>query len=498
MLNGLILSGIEKNDVFGASAVQRSAGAHRIASFLRNHDYAVEVLDFFIYWTEEQLKEFIRSRYSSKLKFLGVSTTFINSNSQLVNILNWFKKEYPSVKIICGGPISGEFNLPADYFIQGFAEVAILEVLKSLDKGSGLKYTLWKNNSKLVRANLDYPAFPLENLEIKYQKNDFIDSNETLTTELARGCKFNCDFCYFPILGVKGDYSRSAKNFENELRENYEKWGVKSYRLADETINDRTEKLDKFANVVQSLPFSVYLSGFIRADLLISRKDDIELVNAMNLLGHHYGIETLHWESGKKIGKGMNPDRLKEGLISIDKFFRERQRAYFSTISLIEGFENDTTLFDTYEWFKKHLVETSIRLFPLYIPSINSEDNKSEYSKSIGSVYKEMSTLDLKPYVDCLEFNYLKNEWTNKGVFWKTSSHNIFDSVKRIKTFYKSYLRHARPLIWALGDYKLAYSVDEADLLGKTILELDYKKSQISLTSFANNYIAKKLSSTCE
>jgi len=38
---------------------KRSAGAHRIATFLRENDWDIEVLDFWPSWTKEELFEFL-------------------------------------------------------------------------------------------------------------------------------------------------------------------------------------------------------------------------------------------------------------------------------------------------------------------------------------------------------------------------------------------------------------------------------------------------------
>ena len=97
------------------------------------------------------------------------------------------------------------------------------------------------------------------------QDRDYIQPQEVLTLELARGCKFKCKFCSFTILGVRGDYSRCGDSLKEELEDNYNRWGVSNYSIADETINDSPEKLKKHADVVRNLPFDIRMSGFMRA-----------------------------------------------------------------------------------------------------------------------------------------------------------------------------------------------------------------------------------------
>ena len=177
---------------------------------------------------------------------------------------------------------------------------------------------------------------------------NYYKASSVLTIELARGCKFQCKFCSFTVLGVKDDYSRCAESLDAELRENYEKWGVTMYTVSDETINDRPEKLKKIAEISRNLPFELNLMGFMRGDLLVANPDTWQDIWDMGLWSHFYGIETLNHEAGKFVGKGMNPERLKDGLLKVKKWF-EDQGKYRVTLSTIIGIPGETreTALDT-------------------------------------------------------------------------------------------------------------------------------------------------------
>ena len=126
----------------------------------------------------------------------------------------------------------------------------------------------------------------MPNAAVKYEERDYIQPQEVLTLELARGCKFKCKFCAYPILGVKGDYSRCGDSVREELLENYEKWGVTNYTVSDETINETPAKLAKLANAIKQLPFQPHLAGFIRADLLINKPETWQDLWDMGLRSH--------------------------------------------------------------------------------------------------------------------------------------------------------------------------------------------------------------------
>ena len=113
---------------------------------------------------------------------------------------------------------------------------------------------------------------------IKYEDRDFIKSTEWLTIEFARGCIFKCPYCTFPILGVKFDPSRDSEDAYTQLQDAYDRYGVTNYFVSDETFNDKPEKIAKFADMAERLSFNPWYSGFIRADLMVSRGQE-EWVN---------------------------------------------------------------------------------------------------------------------------------------------------------------------------------------------------------------------------
>ena len=199
--------------------------------------------------------------------------------------------------------------------------------------------------------------------------------------EFARGCKFKCLYCNYPVLGVKEDHTRDASNVKDQMLKAYDRFGIENYVVSDETFNDSTEKIIKFADVIETLPWKPYLSGYIRADLLISRKQDREHLLRMGFLGHFYGIETFNEKSGKIIGKGMHPDRVKEGLIEIKKFFNEhRNKKFRAIIALIAGLPHETTesLENTRQWIKKNWLDQVVMTSVLEIGNLEKEYRPSE------------------------------------------------------------------------------------------------------------------------
>lgn len=351
----------------------RSYGSHKIASHMRNLGWDIEVIDFFDAFSSDELKEIIDSRVTKDTRFVGFSALFWTmdqSARRQSDLCKYVRKYYPWVSLVAGAnKFQSVTNLESDYYVVGFGEYAMQHLCNYL-AGYGPKPIIRETTPtpsqveskvfldktyQVVLATEDYPAYPKANVQTSFEKRDFFEPEETITTELSRGCRFACPFCTYAPLGVKGDHSRCAEDFESELRENYDKWGITNYLLSDETINDYTEKLEKYAKVVQSLPFSPKFHGYMRADLLISRGErEWDACLNMNLVGHHYGIETFNHDVGKIIGKGMHPDRMKAGLIHIDDYFTKNTPHYHAVShTLIAGLPNETlaSLNDMSEWY---------------------------------------------------------------------------------------------------------------------------------------------------
>lgn len=352
-------------------SASRSAGAHRIATFLRAYGMDIEVIDFIPSWSFEEFEELVRSRVKSSTKFFGLSSIGFLYTPIIQKCFAWLKFTYPDIPIITG---SAQFYalhiIPSDYMVVGFGEFAILEILKGTAK---YKTQLLPSGhvTKVVNAMEDYPAFPMRNLSIDYQKRDFLMPVESLTMETSRGCIFKCSFCTFSILGVKTDHTRSAVDFKENLLRNYYNFGIHRYSITDETFNDHTDKIVKYADVVEQLNFKPSFGGYIRADLLYTRPQDKEHLARMNFNAHHYGIESFHRPSAAAIGKGMSPEKLQTAILDTKNYILQHTEFYKGTISFIVGLphENENSLMRTKEWVDQYWRNEHAAYLPLFLAS---------------------------------------------------------------------------------------------------------------------------------
>jgi radical SAM superfamily enzyme YgiQ (UPF0313 family) len=319
------------------------------------------------------------------MKFVGLGALFRMNTEILYRCFAWLKQAYPDVLIITG---STQFHnihmIPADYMVVGYGEHAILEILKGTAKWSDETVDAHGTKRRTVHALEHYPAYPMRNLSIDYEKRDFLQPFEAVTMETARGCRFKCSFCTYSVLGVKDDHTRSAEDFHDNLMRNYDNFGIHRYSIADETFNDYTDKIVKYADVVEKLPFTPNFGGFIRADLLHSRPEDIEHLARMQFNGHYYGIESFHHPSAKAIGKGMDPEKIKEAIVKTKDYFMEHNNYYRGSISLIAGLPHETeeTLSESLKWCHENWKTQHLSMSPLFIFSDEKNVKQSLLSKN--------------------------------------------------------------------------------------------------------------------
>ncbi len=372
--HGLIIGGRTQ---LNGPGVLRSFGAHRIATYLRQHDYDVEVLDFAFGWTLEELKDFVRSRVYSKTRFIGFSATLPTpSHLLIVPLFNWIKETYPHIITVTGSQSFWYLRfIPADYTVVGWGEKAMLEILEGNVKTE--QRTTGPNTRTVVEALHKYPAYPMQDLNIEYEDRDFMKPTEMHSMELSRGCIFNCAFCEYPIRGVRSDHTVSAESFERNMKTVYDKWGIKNHFISDDTFNDYTAKIVKYADVVEKLPFDPNFASTIRADLLVGRPEDLEHLARMRVNQHFYGIESFHRPAAKFIGKGGDPDKIKEKLIETRQYMLDKTGIYRGTISLIMGLPHETEehMMETMEWLRTywHTEAIGINPYQMQQPGLKSE-----------------------------------------------------------------------------------------------------------------------------
>jgi radical SAM superfamily enzyme YgiQ (UPF0313 family) len=387
----------------------RGHGAHQLASLLREHGYTCLVLDFASVLTQEVWKIICQTTIGTNTRFIGISTTWMpyrvngisftdlsqkdatnkRGNDTFVDALvnnnihpwiNFAKQINPKIKFIAGGPkIDFYMDLPFDNVFAGFSETQLLDFMQDTKR-------IWPRVVQHDVNAQNLKVWDFKKSVVKYTELDQIESQEMLVLEVARGCRFKCAFCSFPLIGRK-DFAANAKCSEilfAELNENYQRWGVTSYHIGDDTFNDNTDKLRLIQSVTSRLPFKLSLTAYTRIDMIANQPEQIQILHDIGLKSTWMGVDSLHPIAAKTIGKGMRADKVKKALCDAKKVWQDDVYVKIGYIAGLPG-EGTKELEDNVRW----LVESSIDALlvnPLRLirPGIYPHFSRSDMDKNHG------------------------------------------------------------------------------------------------------------------
>jgi len=278
---------------------------------------------------------------------------------------------------------------------------------------------------------------------------DMIMRDESLSTEIAAGCIFSCQFCNYAALGKKKyEFMRTYESLERELISNYENFGTRVYLLSDNIMNDYDEKLKFLIKIREKTGIDIRWTGYVRLDT-IKRKEQAQLLLDSGIAGATFGIESLKKEAGPSIGKMTEKDRL---LKSFEIFRSVIGNNAVTTGSFIAGLPTETPedLIKTYEWliskegrdYLDTYVFTSLILY-------EDNENKNEINKSRNDPFKDYVEKGSpmfweSPWGESSTYMDLARKFNNRsqgnlvGAFGLPFLHNIGlkieNSVKMIRT----------------------------------------------------------------
>lgn len=314
-------------------------GAYKIAHALRQQGHSVVVVDHFHMWRLEETKSLLDRLISPRTVAVGFSTTFFRSildndvfdpdRFQQFKDINFqttfcpqgkdFEDEIvahirtinPQCKIVLGGHSASvnNQNRNVDYVITGHGELSMPDLIMSLKTSNPLhntKRNVWGTH---VHHSQELTGEQFSAGGMSWPWQDVVNAR-VLPIETARGCLFNCKFCSYPMRGKKNlDFVLQEELVYRELQEAYDRFGIDTWSLTDDTFNDSDEKLKLILRAVRRLTFQPKFWCYARLDLMALKSHRIDLMRDIGVRAVHFGIETLDHRTGKLIGKGFNPKR---------------------------------------------------------------------------------------------------------------------------------------------------------------------------------------------
>jgi hypothetical protein len=346
-------------DVADTYGYGKYAGTYKVATEIRKHGYTCQVIDLFSFYQYSQLEKIIDKFVTKDTLLVGFGATLMEKringkvlnfgrpNEEFTNIANYAKSKNSKVKICLGGARLTDYCYWAgtDYIILNKADNVIIKLIRHLKDGDDIKI-MKKDQCIYIDGNdYFYTQEQFAHSQIIYEPHDIIFHGESLPVEIARGCIFSCAFCRFDLIGKKaGDWQKNGETLKSELLRNYELYGTTHYMFTDELINESVPKMEFIHSVLTTLPFKLTYTSYARLDLIWKFPEMRELLLESGAKSLHFGIETLNEEAGKKIGKGLGPNRIKETLSYCNELWKNNIIASSTFIAGLPGESRESIL----------------------------------------------------------------------------------------------------------------------------------------------------------
>ena len=312
----------------------RPAGVHHIVNIANNHGVDAEAIDYWKDWPEELLIESIVSFFGDDPTcWISLSGSIDGSSTEAFKELVVKIKKHCSVKVMLGGyRVTVGDSSWVDLAFMGRCTNIFTDWLEGKDLDQYVHSTnplTYKNPDKIIRETA---------VSVVPKENDFWSPRETMSLEMALGCKFNCSFCGYDYRGNKNSVFVDRELLTETMQTAYDKFGIKHFYLADDTMNEIDDKLELLGDVCEDLTFEPDLMGFIRLDVLGAQPHQIELIKRANIKSMFFGIESFSTNVTKLIRKGGKPEKNMDTLAKI----RDEYPDLFTYGNFIIGLTGDS------------------------------------------------------------------------------------------------------------------------------------------------------------
>lgn len=329
-----------------------------LASIARVCGYEPKIKDYSL--NNETVDNLIADIKEFQPKYLVLNAATPTLNNDLAP-LKTIKENFPDIITIAKG---AHFNILAketlekypalDIAIRGEAELTLKDILSGINLAEILGIT-YRTPDGAILSNETRP-FNDELDKLPYPARDLIDNNiykRPDTGELqavikvSRGCPFHCFFCLAtPVSGAKVRY-RSPENILGEIKECYEKYGIKNFIFWSDIFNLNKEWVHNLCETIIKSGLKITFSTNSRADTADS--DTVDLMKKAGCKLVSIGIESGSQYMLDKMGKKITLDDIKNTV----SMFKKKGIKVYAYYVLGLPWESEETAHETIEFSKK-------------------------------------------------------------------------------------------------------------------------------------------------
>ncbi|MCJ7635624.1 B12-binding domain-containing radical SAM protein, partial [Candidatus Bathyarchaeota archaeon] len=217
-----------------------------------------------------------------------------------------------------------------DYVLAGEYELALPELLKSDERGSGfdkIQGLYYRHNGEIRQTfpptfNVPFDSLPYpdrDDLPVKNYHNFEVAGKPTVQMLTSRGCPFQCSFCNSTVYWPGGAYwPRSIPKVVDEMEFVKKKYKAKQIWFDDDISYTNPERIRSLAEEIMSrkldLPWA--FMGAINLD-----EESLRIVSKAGAVGVAFGVESVNPDTLKRIHKSwVTPEKTRNFVKTAKKY----------------------------------------------------------------------------------------------------------------------------------------------------------------------------------
>jgi radical SAM superfamily enzyme YgiQ (UPF0313 family) len=290
----------------------------------------------------------------------GIGTVY----KEIKQFSELLKSKNKGIKIVVGGQVVADFKFvinscPIDIIVLGEGEITLPKIVNCIESNGELADVpgiVFKKEDELVVTKKEklISLDILPDLNIKNFKIELYDTNvpesflvdekarslkgqgyRHLTIFLARGCPYDCFFCYRHIKGYR---TYGAKRLEEILRSIKES-GYSFFTFSDECLTANKKNLVDVCELAKKYEFYWFTNG--RVDQIDHKT--MQMLKESNCVGVQYGVESFDDDMLKTMNKKV------ASLQNVEAMNLNYQYGLKTVLQLVLGVPNEDrrTIFNT-------------------------------------------------------------------------------------------------------------------------------------------------------
>lgn len=307
-------------------------GIAYLGAVLERENYDVKILDLVDTSFEDVRKILLRE----KPDILGVSCNLTDYRWGSVKVAQIAKQVDPNVKVVMGGSHATHMyeqilaNFPVDYIVRFEGELALLDLLKSLETGSDLRKVqgiAYKIGDSIVKTEDSLPIVDLDSLPFPaYHFFDFdkyihysspLKFKERRVSELksanimaSRGCPYSCQYCSIAKFWYRLCRFRSVSKVVDEMEMLRNKYGISHFNFFDDVFTLKEERVIELCKEIINRKLDVCWECVTRVDFISLTM--LEWMKKAGCLSVSFGVESGSSSVLKSIDKRTTPFQIAE------------------------------------------------------------------------------------------------------------------------------------------------------------------------------------------